>query len=355
MVDFRTVRAIHNPRRLSFLDAGEAALRRGDFLTAQEAFERAASLLHAADSEMGLVRTAMQAGRYREALAFCTHTAGAHRESVAPSALYALLLVVSGQGDFARQVLAQALERAPKDTLLLQAHALVEADFGVPSPVLLQPPHRMAPQAVMVGGQAVPPNGSSVRSGAVLLADGRHALAPLRAVQGARAMWVRDGLGRTVGARVQRSDASAGMALRALEAGLPAPKVDYATAPPRAGRPGYAAAQATQTGSATPAWPWLFRGFIGRVAARDGKQSLGIELPAQANGVLVMDADGRVAGVGVRMVGREVTLQSVSHWNDFLPSAMVRRQPTSTTLGATPLDKVYERALQAVLQVVALR
>ena len=78
--------------RAALLDAAEAALARGDTEAALAGFERAAGMLHAPDTEMGLVRSQMQAGQYRRALAFAAHTAGAHLEAPAASALYAWLL-----------------------------------------------------------------------------------------------------------------------------------------------------------------------------------------------------------------------------------------------------------------------
>ncbi|MBC7942049.1 MAG: hypothetical protein H7Z19_20225, partial [Chitinophagaceae bacterium] len=65
--------------RLRLTQAGEAALAAGDTDSAQRHFDRAAGMVHAADVEMGLVRTYMQAGAYRQALGFASHAAGAHR------------------------------------------------------------------------------------------------------------------------------------------------------------------------------------------------------------------------------------------------------------------------------------
>lgn len=355
--DPRVERMRRDPRRLGLLDAGEAALRRGDSAAALEAFEGASSLMHAADSELGLVRAALQAGRYREAMAFCAHTADAHPESFAAAALYGVLLAAGGQPEAARKALGRVRELAPGDAVLKQAQALVEAGFGVPAPALLQPPHRMAPHPVMEGGQAAPPAAAAVRGGAVLLADGRHALAPLKLVQGAGALWVRNGLGRTVAARVERRDVAGGVAMLALAPGLDAGGLEYAAGSPRAGRPGFAVAQAPQAASALPAWPWLFRGFVGRVAARDGSQELGIDVPPAADGVLLMDAEGRVAGMGVR--GAQGGLRVVPVAGFAGRSLSVADAVQGGVLPATQpgpaMDEVYERSLRIGLQLIAAR
>ncbi|MGE1095276.1 hypothetical protein, partial [Pseudomonas zeae] len=69
-------------RRLAAGDA-EAALRD---------FDVAAQRLHAADTEMSLVRAWMQQGEYRRAIAFVAHTAQAHRQVAGGAVLYAWLL-----------------------------------------------------------------------------------------------------------------------------------------------------------------------------------------------------------------------------------------------------------------------
>ena len=53
--------------------------------------------MHAADTEIALVRGHMQAGDYRRALAFGAHTAGAHLDVVGGSLLYVWLLHAGGQ------------------------------------------------------------------------------------------------------------------------------------------------------------------------------------------------------------------------------------------------------------------
>ena len=55
----------------------EALLASGKVAEARDAFEQAAALEHAADIELGILRSQMQAGHYRQALDFAAHTAGA--------------------------------------------------------------------------------------------------------------------------------------------------------------------------------------------------------------------------------------------------------------------------------------
>src|SRR5262245_43739918 len=76
---------------------GERALRAGETERATALFEQAATIAHAAEAELGLVRTSMQRGDYRRALA----------------------LAVS--------MLAHARERRPQDALLAAAEAAIKA------------------------------------------------------------------------------------------------------------------------------------------------------------------------------------------------------------------------------------
>ena len=118
ITDFRVEDPVLMKERAAQLDAAEAALARGDTDAALAGFERAAGMLHAPDTEMGLVRSQMQAGQYRRALAFAAHTAGAHLEAPAASALYAWLLRVGGQEAYARQVLDAAAQRSAGNEVL---------------------------------------------------------------------------------------------------------------------------------------------------------------------------------------------------------------------------------------------
>ncbi len=123
--------------RSALLVQGEAALANGDVGRALGAFERAALMLHAADTEMALVRTYMQAGEYRRAVSFSAHTAGAHRQVIAGAVLYAWLLSRGGQDDAARRLLAAA-QHESHDPLLREAQQLMASTAGLPRGALME-------------------------------------------------------------------------------------------------------------------------------------------------------------------------------------------------------------------------
>jgi len=352
ITDFRVEDPVLMKERAAQLDAAEAALSRGDTDAALAGFERAAGMLHAPDTEMGLVRSQMQAGLYRRALAFAAHTAGAHLEAPAASALYAWLLRVGGQEAYARQVLDAAAQRSAGNEVLGATQRAFGTGTGtgtgaatnVASGVLLERPHRMAPYPLPA---PLVPNARALAS-AVLLADGRFALAPSAGLAAGRRLWVRNGMGRTSAATLDRTFAESGLALLVLEQPLPG-LAQFAIAPrdPFAGSPGFVVDHAASA-DATPQWPLLHAGFFAAGAAGSNRP-LGIETSAGSAGAAVFDAGGRWAGIALPG-GRWVTLSQLrSLLGDVLPAPLAGDAGAPARIGA---DEVYERSLTVVLQVL---
>lgn len=357
------------------LALAEALLAAGRAADAHAAFDLAGREEHAADIELGMLRSQMQQGQYRAALAFAAHTARAHPDVAAGAALYAALLHVGGQPAIALQTLERAQQRQPGDPALARARAvLCEGGRGPACPVpppddAAAPPGAPAPHerlAPYATGAAVPPT-ASVVANALLLAGGRQAIVPLEALvsdgAGARpALWLRNGLGLTVRARVDRADESAGLALLELETALPDPGTPLAAEDASPGRPayafGYVAAPAGEG-----AWPRMGLGFLGR-RLPGGGQLLDLAVPGGLPGAPLVDPGGRVVGLGVsadapgraRMVGAAALRAlggRVSAAPPQAPSAAA--EPVAAAAATRAPDELYERALVAVLQVIALR
>ena len=338
---------------------GEQELARGDATAANEDFDRAAAMRHAADTEMGLVRSYMQAGQYRRALAFCAHVAGAHRDSPAGSALYAWLLRAGGQGDFAERVLSDALGRSPNDAVLLEVRRAFSSPLPLASDLLQRPPHRMAPRPVALGAASESPAGARVVSSAILIGDGTMALVPSAAVRSTAGgkLWVRNGLGQAVRAVVDESHASlrdAGAVVLRLETRMEIGQGQTAARDPFAGSPGVVLMYATSD-DATAAWPWLTQGFLGSViGTRSQLRQLGIDVPNESQGALVMDADGRVAGMVLTPSGGEARMLPASAWRDLPPGGTLAADAArpKRTSRAIPADEAYERGLLLSLQFI---
>jgi len=343
------------PERVALLARAESELARGDTAASLDDFERAAMMLHAPDAEMGLLRAALQDGQYRRALAFCAHTAGAHLEATDASALYAWLLRAGGQPAVADRVLAETGARAPDDVVVRAVADAFAKPLPVASSVLLKLPHRMAPWPVMLAGQPPVPAAARLVVGAVLVGDGSTALAPaesLGSVSGQK-LWVRNGLGQTTTATVDRSDKALealGVAVLKLSArldpGAAAAKVPPAT--PFAGSPGYIV-QFAASGDA--AWPWLRQGFFGSNDGTAGLRRLGFSDAGGSPGAAVLDRQGRLVGLSLRAASGEALWMPMALWKvGGEPGAAPA--PTGLPSIMAP-DAIYEGGMRLALQVIA--
>lgn len=337
-------------RRHQLVAEGEASLASGDAAAALRAFESAASIVHAADVELGLVRSHMQAGEYRRALAFGAHAAGAHREVPGGMALYAWLLHAGGQRQFAQRMLNEWLARAPDDPALNQARRELLSPAPRVDGVLASAPIRIAPGA----GSGLVAAGATVVGSAVLLADGRSALAPAMGADGAKRVWVRNGLGQTAEATVSHRLDEAGLLVFTLDRPLAKPDFWQAVpSPPSAGSPSYLVEFAPSE-DAAPAWPMLHAGFFGRQRDALSSRPLGIDVPPGPRGGPVFDRFGRLAGIALPVPdgsGRLVPVEGFSRTSDGL------HQPVGPAAvnALLPLDALYEAALRVSLQVIAGR
>ena len=343
-----------------WLEAAETAMTRGDTPAAIALLDRAAAMSHAADTEMALVRAYVQQGDYRRALAFAAHVAGAHRDAPAATALYAWLLSVGGQGPFAQRLLKEAWLRAPHDAVLSEAQSRLQTAGATATPALLDRPHRMAPHGVMLPGQPpLPPTARTVASG-VLLQDGRHALVPSGAVAGESSpLWLRDGLGRTTAARVERRLEAVGLALVTLDAPLDGSATLPVQRDPFAGSPGFVVAF-TPADDAAPAWPWLYQGFLGGLgAAPSTGRRLGIDVPPPVHGAPVFDAAGGWCGIAMKRNDGGHELLGMQRLRDEVGAALLpppQAPPGGPDGGgwrkrALP-DEIFEASLRVALQVV---
>ena len=358
--DAREAEARGAPGRLALLVQAEAALERGDAQAATVPLEAAAMLLHAGDTEMTQVRALMQAGQYRQALAFAAHAAGGHDDEPAASGLYAWLLQTGGQRSAARQVIDRALERAPADMVL--ALTRLELVTGAPQArsALLDLPHRMAPYAISTANANANAANAADTSGlgkaqrvgtAVLFNAGRSALVAAGPLAGRSQIWLRNGVGQTVRAHVVKPLDALGLVVLELAKPLPAdPGFGAAQRDPFAGSPGYVVDYA-EGADALPQWPWLHPGFMGAMRADASAPRLGINGSAGAHGGAVFDAAGRFAGIALG--GTDAPWVTLAALRAAAPD-VAALLPLAPQEGArVGVDEVYERALRSVLQVLA--
>ena len=336
--------------RNTLLRAAEAALSRRDVSEAEVLFDRAANILHAADTEIGLVRTYMQAGAYRRALAFGAHTAGVHLDVVGGSALYAWLLQMGGQQAVAQRLLNDTLARQPNSAFMQAVAKQLRSEKPLADATLQIPPTRLAPYGDNTG---LPKHARVVGSG-VLLADGRQALVPLALVAALGKVWVRNGLGQLSQARIQRRHAALGIAVLTLEQTLPvAGELQSHSGPVFPGSPGYALEYVANT-TADAAWPMMSIGFLGAPSGTGKQLALGIALKDGSGGGPVFDASGRMLGMAVsRHPQTPPELVSVQDLQTVLGKPLAPPAPSGVAARAV-LDQMYEAGLLAGLQLITV-
>lgn len=336
-------------KRDALMKQGAAALATGDTKTAATAFETAVSMVHAPDAELGLVRSYMQDGKYRQALSYGAHTAGAHKEEPEGTALYVWLLHLGGQEAAAKRILVEAQARIPGNAVLDGVQRRIAAgpasSSGKPDVERAFMPYSLPPLRAA----------AAVMSGSGVLIDGGHyALVSLASVAHARHIWVRNGLGQLRQAAVENRFEKDGMALLKLDQSLPLTE-EFMTASrdPYPGSVVYAIEYA-MVRSAQPDWPVLRHGFLGNPSGNSPNWELGITMPIGPHGGPVFDASGALAGV---------TMSTPQGNAMFLPISRMRRMlgdrlgpPGQAMKGVRiAIEEVYENAMRATVQVLTVR
>lgn len=337
--------------RAELLKTGEAALARRDAVAALDAFDRAALIVHAADTEIALVRSQMQAGEYRRALAFGAHTAGAHLDVIGGSLLYAWLLHLGGQSAIAQRLLADTQARLPDQPGAAALEQQIRSGAPVASGLLLDLPTRLAPY----GDRHGLPGAARVVGSAVLLPGGRQALVPLDLLPRSGRLWLRNGLGQLARATVDARWAAAGVARVRLASALPvSDTLRLAARDAFPGSPGFAV-EYPATPDAAPAWPILRTGFLGAPQGGSGQQLLGIDMPPGARGGPVFDAAGQLIGLALPARGKD----HGQGGDRLVPVSLLKKAigqaPAPPLPGALPrssADAVYEGSLKTSLQVI---
>lgn len=339
--------ALRAVEREELLRQGESALAGGNVEAALQAFERAAAISHAADTEMGLVRAYMQGGEYRRALAFVAHTAGAHREVPGSTVLYAWLLHLGGQSAAAKRMLDEARARFPGEAIVHEVHEQLAAAAPRVTPLMLQAPARLAPYA-----PGALPAGARVAGNGVLIDHGRRALVPAAFVEDDRRLWVRNGLGGIAQGEIEMRLSAEGVAVVRLDPPLPDdPELRAAPQIPFPGAPAFAVAHTAS--DATPAWPLLASGFLGRTGGATSRRELMVALPAGHAGGPVFDASGRWLGIALPGRGASGRLLTAARLRETLGELAGDIAPKDSP--RVSADRIYEGALRTALQVIAVR
>ncbi|MFO1311825.1 MAG: tetratricopeptide repeat protein [Burkholderiales bacterium] len=331
--------------REALLARAEDDLARLDVTAALPLFERAASMAHRADSELGLVRVYMQDGQYRRALSFVAHTAAAHRDDPGGALLHAWLLDLGGQAAAARAIADEAARRWPGDARVAE----VVKQVGSPMPIargdLLRLPARLAPYGAIRGVSA----NARVAGSGTLLPDGVRVIVPIALLPPASALWVRNGIGGSSRASIERRYPDLGIAVLRLSTPLRVSgRLEVARRDAFPGSVAFAVGYASSA-DAQPAWPALRAGFVGD-AAEDGRRRLPIDGAAAIHGGPVFDRRGALAGVAMPGTKRgDVWLLPVSRLPTVAHTAPLGDE-SARSIAAS--DEIYESGMLHAVQVV---
>ena len=328
---------------------GAKNLAAGNADAAANAFDSAVSMVHAPDAELGLVRSYMQAGHYRQALSSSAHTAGAHKEEPQGTALYVWLLHVGGQETAAKRILLEAQRRTTGDAVLSQTARWMDSasttSSASPGATSAFAPYSLPPVSLA----------SAITAGSGVLIDGgRHALVPLASLAHTGNIRVRNGLGQTRKAMVESRYQNQGLVLLRLERALVLPeRFMIAGSDPFPGSVVYSTEYSAARG-APPEWPVLRHGFLGPPAGNGRDRTLGITLPNGPHGGPVFDASGALTGIAISGPHGEAVL---------LPASRIRQElgdrlgPVAPPMSGPriAIEQVYENAMRVTLQVFTVR
>ncbi|NMM26671.1 MAG: hypothetical protein HHJ12_05110 [Glaciimonas sp.] len=336
--------------RATLLKRAEAALAAENVNDAAQAFERAGLILHAADAEVGLVRTYMQAGEYKQALSFIAHTAGAHLSNAEGAAFYAWLLHIGGQGVIAQRLLSEATVRLPGNSLLAAVRQQLRSPFPLAAGQLLKAPTRFAPYGSLSGLAST----ARVVGTGVLVDHGRRVLVPIATLTRSPDVWVRNGLGQMTKAIVEHRLMRAKIAVLRLE--KPLPTVSEMDITERDAFPGSIAysIEYQRSPNAMPSWPILTSGFVGQPVDNSTRRKLGIALPNGPRGGPAFDAAGRFIGIAVPGSNGADQLVSASRLRKGAGD-ILGRPMASPTDPHVPVDQIYESAMRIAVQIIATR
>ena len=170
-------------------------------------------------------------------------------------------------------------------------------------------------------------------------------------------VWLRNGLGDTVAARVEQRDEALGLVLLRLAGPLPVVAMTLGAQDPFGGAPASMVEFGTVDVDSTAAWPLLRQGFFARVTSAGGPRLLGIAAPAWPRGGPVFDAAGRLAGTAIAAADGQDRLVPASALRlRFGPARVGSSTVSSRVVAASPtrteVDEIYERSLRSVLQLL---
>lgn len=317
-----------------------ADLREGRTEHARNTLEQAVGNFHAVEIELGLIQTLMQAGEYRHALSAAAHTQAEHPKLADSALFYAWLLAIGGQTNPAIQLLENTQTLLPDNDALavmlqqIKTNKLASTEIKTSDAIQLKP--FTSTKSNIQGAQKYLTSG-------VVIGDGKKIITVLSAIENAKTISVRDGLGRTATAQIEQKIPSAQLAILKLDTPIkPPPNINLADKPPFPGTPIYLIGFAASSNNQAD-WPQLKIDILGTPGASN-TYGYPVHVRTAPKGSGIYNQQGNLIGI---LAGDDKKIM-LPLTDDALT---VYKKSSKNSLAKLPMDEIYEASLSSTVQV----
>lgn len=329
------------------LQRTEAYLKAGEIEQARNLLDQTAGTLHSDAIEIAQVLTLMQGGEYTHALSAAAHTYAEHAEEADTALLYAWLLSIGGQVRVAHEVLQTNLERFPEHQSLRTMQSVLQSAQWDVSQLDVTGYLRLRPVLVESASKS---EHVLLLNGATLL-DELHAVTPFTPSLATKKLWLRNGLGITVGAKLVKVLPEHHVAILQLEKPMPiAHRMVVANKPTSLGNLAYVIGYFTATKSDMAQWPILRADFTGMPAVSDDAGKWLLHIHSVMAGAPVFNPSGELMGISLNTDNSSQLLPI----NEVVKLISQGQEETAQPTKANPsMSELYEFALTTSLQLLA--
>ncbi|MDX1915235.1 MAG: hypothetical protein SFU55_06595 [Methylophilus sp.] len=318
-------------------------LQHGQASQARSLLEQTANALHSEAIETALILTHMQNGEYSHALSAAAHTQAEHVNIADTCLLYAWLLSIGGQTTFANTLLQENLARFPEHQSLRSMQSLLQG--GTWNTAQLPKSEIAKFQPELVNPEKTYLNASII--GSATLLDTTHAVMPYSLLS-TKKIWLRNGLGITVAASIEKTFPAQNIALLKLASPIAMAKpIHQADAPPKLGGLAYIVGYVKTNQVDQAYWPILKTDIIGMP---NTAQHWTLHVRQFYSGAPVWNDAGALIGI---------TVTSDNGNTEILPIQQMAAAIDLNTESAyhahthVSMQDIYEQALSTSLQVMA--
>ncbi|HAJ71186.1 MAG TPA: hypothetical protein DCO68_03820, partial [Methylophilaceae bacterium] len=318
-------------------------LQHGQISQARSLLEQTANTLHSESIETALILTHMQNGEYTHALSAAAHTQAEHVDIADTCLLYAWLLSIGGQTTFANTLLQENFARFPEHQSLKTMQSLLQG--GTWNAAQLPKSEIAKFQPELVNPEKNYLHASII--GSATLLDTTHAVMPYTLLN-TKKIWLRNGLGITVAAGIEKTFPAQNIALLKLASPIAIVKpLNQADAPPKLGTLAYIVGYVTTNQADQAYWPILKTDIIGMP---NTAQHWKLHVRQFHSGTPVWNGSGALIGITVKSDNGSTEILPIQH----IASAIdLNTESANHSQAHVSMQDIYEQALSTSLQVIA--